>query len=65
VKLAEAAPLAGGPGADRMFGITGDDTLWAQDLEADLVQGGPGDDVCNIDEVDVKRICESGSVIVS
>ena len=48
-----------------MFGITGNDTLWAQDLEADLVQGGPGDDVCNIDEVDVKRLCESGSVIVS
>jgi Ca2+-binding RTX toxin-like protein len=54
----------GGPGEDRVFGHAGNDIVRTQDSEADLAQGGPGDDVCHVDGLDTERLCETSSIIL-
>ncbi|HEX8913688.1 MAG TPA: hypothetical protein VF796_15115, partial [Humisphaera sp.] len=44
--------LDGGPGRDRLIGGEGYDTLLARDGEADVVDGGPDDDVALVDPID-------------
>lgn len=41
--------LHGGSGTDSLFGEDGDDTLSAMDREADVVDGGPGNDTALVD----------------
>ncbi|MGZ5331949.1 MAG: hypothetical protein ACXWFH_11730 [Solirubrobacterales bacterium] len=59
---AGADALAGGPGADRLRGGPGDDLLDARDDRRDAaLDGGPGRDICLLDEAErgLARGCEA------
>lgn len=50
--------LTGGAGKDSFSGGEGADTLNAKDgVKGELVDGGPGIDVCNADKGDIKKNC--------
>jgi hypothetical protein len=44
--------IYGGAGRDRLFGAAGVDSMFAADADADVVNGGPGDDRATADELD-------------
>ncbi|MBA2615483.1 MAG: hypothetical protein H0U90_06845 [Actinobacteria bacterium] len=41
--------LIGGPGADRLYGLAGEDMISARDRRRDEVHGGPGTDTARVD----------------
>jgi TolB protein len=53
--------IDGGPGRDRLFGSAGGDTVLSSDRARDVVDGGPGGDVGEIDRRDLVQSIESRS----
>ena len=49
--------IFGGAGPDQLFGFAGEDSITADDGEADLINGGPDNDTCAVDLVDTTFNC--------